>query len=87
MKRKHPHLQDRAHSFSHTVGCSHRLSLLRYLTTGFSAIKRKILGGLGRWLITTMQALAGTQVYILSVMVDNGSFPFVLMNLGNSNSL
>lgn len=49
--------------------------------------KEKILGGLGRWLITTMQALAGTQVYILSVMVDNGSFPFVLMNLGNSNSL
>lgn len=31
------------------------------LTTDFSAIKRKeILGGLGRWHITTTQALAGT---------------------------
>lgn len=40
-----------------------RLSLLPYLTTEFSVIKRKILGGLGRWHIVTTQhrALAGTQ--------------------------
>lgn len=57
------------------------------LTIEFSAIKRKeILGGFGRWHITTAQALL-----VLSVDKLGNSgwlvFPFILMNLGKSNSL
>lgn len=89
MGRNHRHLQDGDRSFCHTVGCSHKTFIIALFNYRIFSYKKK--NTWWAWQVAyhhhTAQGIGWYSACVSSVTVGGLLFPFILINLGKSNSL